>query len=112
MKAELSELRSAGGKNIERISELEQLLASVSIVEIPNEPGGDIAFGARVTVQNKEGQLMTYRIVGVDELDFYSDAVSWISPAGKILLAAELGHQVTLPDIGLAKIVKVEYPAE
>ena len=50
----------------------------------------------------------TYTVVGVDELDLEPDAVSWISPIGKALLAADLGHSIRIPDGRTAKIVKIE----
>ncbi len=112
LREELAKLRNAAGNGSERIAELERILASVSVVELPGEVGNDVSFGARVTVRDASGQLQTYRIVGVEELDFDPEAVSWISPTGRSLLAAELGQHVTLPQIGTAKIVKVEYPAD
>ena len=65
-----------------------------------------------MTVRDAANQLKTYRILGLDELDFDPDAVSWISPLGRTLLAAELGDWVTLTEAGPAKIVKIEYPAD
>jgi len=46
--------------------------------------------------------------VGVDELDFEPDALSWISPLGKALLASRLGDRITLDDGRTVKIVKIE----
>jgi transcription elongation GreA/GreB family factor len=110
LRDELARLRRDSGSDSARISELENILASVTVVEPPNESSSEVSFGARVTVRDANGRLTNYHIVGVDELDFHRDAVSWISPAGRVLLAAELNHQAMLPDIGAAKIVKVEYP--
>ena len=45
----------------------------------------------------------------MDELGFYPDAVSWISPLGKALLAAELGDKVKLEDGHTVTIVKIEH---
>ena len=112
LRQKLEKLRGAGKKNAESITGLEQMLVSATVVEPPTDPGKDISFGAKVTVRDMSGQLTTYRIVGVDELDLYPDAVSWISPIGKALLAAELGQKVTLPQIGQIDIVDVEYPNE
>ena len=112
LRQKVEKLRGAGKKNAESIGGFEQVLASVTVVEPPNDPGRDISFGARVAVRDVSGQLTTYRVVGVDELDLYSDAVSWISPIGKVLLAAELGQKVILPQIGQVDIVNVEYPNE
>ena len=112
LRQELEKLRGAGKKNAGSITGLEQMLASATVVEPPTNPGKDISFGAKVTVRDLSGQLTTYRIVGVDELDLYSDAVTWISPIGKALLAAEPGQKVTVPDIGQIDIVDVDYPNE
>jgi transcription elongation GreA/GreB family factor len=46
--------------------------------------------------------------VGVDELNFEPHAVSWISPMGKALVAADMGDWITLDDGRSAKIVKIE----
>ena len=111
LRQKLEKLRGSK-KDAGRITGLEQMLGSVTVVEAPTDPGKDISFGARVTVRDASGQLTTYRVVGVDELDLYVDAVSWISPIGKVLLAAELGQKVTLPQVGQVDIVDVEYPNE
>jgi transcription elongation GreA/GreB family factor len=59
-------------------------------------------------VQDKKGATETLTIVGVDELNFERDAVSWISPLGKALLAADMGDWITLEDGRTAKIVKIK----
>jgi transcription elongation factor GreB len=108
LRDELKELRATSASS-ERATELEQILASVHVVEPPDAPSKSVTFGATVTVRNKEGATRTFTIVGVDELDFERDAVSWISRLGKALLNADLGHSVTLEDGRSAKIVKIEY---
>jgi transcription elongation factor GreB len=105
LRAELTNLR---GTNPERAAEIESVLASAHIVDSP-EPSKAVAFGATVTAADESGKTETFTIVGVDELDFEPDAVSWISPLGKKLLAAELGDRVALEDGRTAKIVKIEY---
>ena len=89
--------------------ELQALLAAATIVEPPDERE-HIAFGAKVTLRDANGDLRAYQIVGVDELDLYADAVSWISPIGKALLAAEVGERLTLPAGERVEVVAVEYP--
>ena len=108
---ELNALRSDSAADDSRIAELQDLLASVTVVEAAADPES-IAFGAKVTVRDAQGGTRGYRIVGVDELDFYPDAVSWISPIGKALLAAEPGDRVTLENDERVEILSVEYPAE
>jgi transcription elongation GreA/GreB family factor len=105
LRDELQKLRAA---NSERVVELEQILASVHVVDPPDPASNSVAFGATVTVKDKKGRIETYTIVGVDELDLEPDAVSWISPIGKTLLAADMGEWITLGDRRTAKIVKIE----
>ena len=91
----------------ERVSELERILASVHVVDPPDAPPNSVTFGAIVTVKDKKGTIETFTIVGVDELDFEQDAVSWISPIGKALLNADMGDWITFEDGRSTKIVKI-----
>ena len=107
LRDELQKLRAANGVG-ERVTELEQILASVHVVDPPDPASNSVAFGATVTVKDKKGRTETYTVAGVDELDLEPDAVSWISPIGKALLAADMGDWITLEDGRTAKIVKIE----
>jgi transcription elongation GreA/GreB family factor len=107
LRDELNKLRAAKATS-ERVVELEQILASVQVVSAPDALSNSVTFGATVTVKDKKGRTETYTIVGVDELDSEPDAVSWISPIGKALLAADMGDWITLEDGRAAKIVKIE----
>ena len=107
LRDELQKLR-AEKANSERVAELEQILASVHVVDPSGTPSNNVTFGATVTVQDKKGATETFTIVGVDELDFARDAVTWISPFGKALLNADMGNWITLEDGRSAKIVKIE----
>ena len=107
LRDELQKLRAANA-NSERVTELEQVLASIHVVDPPDPASNSVAFGATVTVTDREGLTETYTVVGVDELDLESDAVSWISPIGKALLAADMGDSIRLADGRTAKIVKIE----
>jgi len=107
LREELQKIRAANDHS-ERITELEHILASVRIVDPPDAPSNNVTFGATVTVQDKKGATETFTVVGVDELDFEPHAVSWISPVGKALLAADMGDWITLEGGRSAKIVKIE----
>jgi transcription elongation GreA/GreB family factor len=107
LRDELQKLRAANAVS-ERVTELEQILASVYVVDPPDAPSNTVTFGATVTVKDKKDLTETYTIVGVDELDLKPDAVSWISPLGKALLAADMGDWIKLEDGRSAKIVKIE----
>jgi transcription elongation GreA/GreB family factor len=108
LQRELTTLQQTGVDS-ERAAEIERTLASAQVVEPPDESAKSVAFGATVTLSDIAGKMETHPIVGVDELDFEPDAVSWISPLGRTLLAAKLGDRITLEDGRSTKIVKVEY---
>ena len=111
LRRELADLRGQRDGDAGRIAGLERVLGSVTVVEAPEEPDG-IAFGAQVTVRDPAGQLRSYRVVGVDELHYHPNGVAWVSPAGRTLLAAEVGDRVTLNGEARVQIVKVEYPQD
>jgi transcription elongation GreA/GreB family factor len=106
LRDELQTLRAANTVS-ERVTELEQILASVHVVA-PDASSNSVTFGATVTVQDKKGATERFTIVGVDELDFERYAVSWISPLGKALLNADMDDWIALGDGRTAKIVKIE----
>jgi hypothetical protein len=107
LRDELQKLRAANTDS-ERVAELERILESIHVVDPPDVPSNNVTFGATVTVQDKTGTTETFTIVGVDELNFEPHAVSWISPTGKALLAADLGDWITLKDGRSVKVMKVE----
>jgi transcription elongation GreA/GreB family factor len=107
LRDELERLRAANTDS-KRVVELEQILTSVRVVDPPDPASNSVAFGATVTVKDKKGRTESYTVVGVDELDLGPDAVSWISPIGKALLAADMGDWITLEDGRTAKIVKID----
>lgn len=107
LRDELQKLRATNAGS-EGIGELERILASVHVVDPPDPASNSVSFGATVTVKDKQGLAETYTVVGVDELDLEPDAVSWISPIGKALLAADMGDSIGLADGRTAKIVKIE----
>ena len=107
LRDELQKLRAANAGS-EHVAELEQILASVRVVHPPDSASNSVSFGATVTVKDEKSLTETYTVVGVDELDLEPDAVSWISPIGKALLAADMGDSIGLADGRTAKIVKIE----
>jgi transcription elongation GreA/GreB family factor len=110
LRDELANLRNRG-VNSGRTQELERILESVTIVEPPASPPDGVVFGSTITIEATDGTSATFTIVGVDELDFEPGAVSWISPLGKALLAAELGDRIAVGEQNFGKLIKVGYRA-
>jgi transcription elongation factor GreB len=89
-----AELRRELADLDQRIALLERSLATAEVVAAPNPPGDRVRFGNTVTVRVARGEIMRYRIVGVDEADFAREEVSWQSPIASALLNARLGERV------------------
>ena len=84
-----------------------------AILTTPKEEDHSIVlFGAIVTVEDEEGKLSTYEIVGEDEADIHQGKVSYISPLAEALIGAKLNDEVTwekpMGDTYLT-IQKIEY---
>jgi transcription elongation GreA/GreB family factor len=84
-----------------------------AILTTPKEEDHSIVlFGAIVTVEDEEGTLSTYEIVGEDEADIHQGKVSYLSPLAEALIGAKLNDEVTwekpMGDTYLT-IQKIEY---
>jgi transcription elongation factor GreB len=78
----------------QRIQHLQQILHLAEIVSCPPRPWDQVRFGATVTVRDGRGDVSSYRIVGVAELDADRGCVSWLSPIAKALLNSRLKQKV------------------
>jgi transcription elongation GreA/GreB family factor len=63
-------------------------------VDPADQPPDQVRFGVTVEVQDEEGRVETYCIVGEDEADAALGKISWISPLAEALLHAEPGDEV------------------
>jgi len=76
-----------------RIRYLQKRIPALNIVK--ETPSGDaIYFGAYVEVCNEAGEIKTYRIVGPDETDAKSAAISIDSPLAKALMKKRVDDEV------------------
>ena len=86
--------RRALGECDRRIAYLSRMQALLEVVDPASLRSDRVRFGATVTVrQSPEGERRV-RIVGVDEAEPGSGAVSWISPIAKSLMGARVGDVV------------------
>lgn len=94
LQRELAEIgSSAVGARRARV--IAQVLESVDVVE-PAAIDGQARFGASVTVEDANGQRMSYRIVGPDEVDLAAHQISSASPVARALLGKRAGDRVVL----------------
>ena len=82
-----------------RIHFLTKRIENAEIVD-PVEQGktaaGRVLFGATVTVEDQDGQDVSYCVVGIDESNGAKGLVSWQSPIGRALMRKEVGDVATV----------------
>jgi len=77
-----------------RIREIQQMLASATVVQTAGEPDV-VRFGSEVTVRSdNDGEESRYRIVGPAEIDIERGCISSVSPLAKALLNRKVGERV------------------
>lgn len=99
--AEYHAAKDAIARNEMRVSELEDKLSRVEIIDESRIATDKIYIGAKVTlVDLNTKEELEYTLVGQDEADALKGSISVVSPVGKILL----GHQEN-------DIIKINVPA-
>ena len=79
-----------------RLRYLTQLLKDVELID-PDTVGGDtVYFGATVLVEDAEGLVKTWTIVGVGEANLSEGSISWKSPVARALMGKRIGDCVTI----------------
>ena len=96
--SEDDEAKNEQGKLYSRIAELEDILLHAVIVDESEMDSDKISIGCLVTVTNMDTrkQLPAYKIVGSQEADVMSRAISEDSPFGKALMGRKAGEEVTV----------------
>lgn len=95
-----------------RMRYLTKRLESAVVVDPKAQKADKIYFGATVEVVDEEDKRAVYRIVGEDETDGKSGAISWRSPVGGALLGKQVGDVVVVQRPAGAlelEIVKISY---
>ena len=95
-----------------RVRFLRKRLDGMVVVERPPSDPRRVFFGAWVSVEDDDGAVSRYRIVGPDEFDAVPGYISMDSPLGRALMKKGLDDEVTVEVPGGVRtlvVVKVEY---
>lgn len=76
-----------------RISEIEEFMTNVQIIEDDGKGGSEIRYGSKVTIE-KEGQKYDLTIVGSGEVDILNNTISFESPLGSAIKGKKKGDVV------------------
>ena len=79
-----------------RIRYLTKRLAELKPVDqVPDDPS-KIFFGAWVALEDEQGEVLHYRIVGPDEFDMKKEYISMDSPVAKALMKKQEGDDIVV----------------
>lgn len=79
-----------------RLHFLQKRMEAAEIIDPAQLKSDKVIFGAHVTIENDQGDVWTYQIVGEDEFDIKQNKISWKSPVANALLGKKLDDEVKI----------------
>jgi transcription elongation factor GreB len=79
-----------------RIRYLQKRIPDLRVVDQKPDNPDKVFFAAYVSLENEAGELLTYRIVGPDEIDFAKGNISMDSPLARGLLGKQVDDEVVV----------------
>ena len=99
-----------------RMLELEDKLARAEIIDISQQGGSSIKFGAKVKLIDEEtDEEVVYQIVGPEEAEIQRGLLSISAPLGRALIGREAGDSIevsTPRGTRYFEVVEVDYPGQ
>jgi transcription elongation factor GreA len=99
-----------------RLLELQDKLARAEIIDISQQSGTTVKFGARVKLVDEEtDEEVVYQVVGSEEAEIQRGLLSISAPLGRALIGREAGEtvEVTTPrGTRYFEILEVEFPGK
>ncbi len=95
--AEYDAAKDAQGYNEKKISELEEKLSRVRIIEDQDIPHGEVLIGATVKLKDLDnGEELEYTLVSEEESDYEQNKIAITSPIGLGLLSHKENEEVDI----------------
>ena len=98
-----------------RVRYLRKRLEVIKVVDYSPQQDGRVFFGAWVEIENDEGEQLTFRIVGPDEIYGRNDYISIDAPMARALIKKQVDDEVQVPTpTGIKEwwINKIWYPQQ
>ena len=70
-------------------------IESAILTHPKEEDPSHVLFGAKVIMEDEDGTILTFEIVGEDEANIHEVRVSYISPLAEALIGSSIGDEVT-----------------
>jgi len=69
-------------------------LERATVVDTAQQPRDEVHFGAVVKIEDEEGNVQTFTLVGDDEADVTRGRISWAAPLARAMIGAKIGDSV------------------
>jgi len=99
-----------------RLSALTARITSAKVVDLHEQPAGEVRFGATVVLRTrsggKAGQERRFTIVGVDEASVAEGRVAFVAPIARAVQGAHTGETVPLrlgPREEMVEVIQISY---
>ena len=69
-------------------------LERASVVDTAQQPRDQVHFGATVRMEDEDGSVQEFSLVGDDEADVAQGRISWASPLARAMIGAKVGDTV------------------
>lgn len=79
-----------------RLNFLNRRMESVNVLDPARIKSKEVGFGATVKLEYEDGRIVTYHIVGEDEVDVKRSRISYKSPVGRAIMHKRAGDTVTV----------------
>ncbi len=79
-----------------RLGFLKRRLDAAKIIDPNRQSGERVLFGARIELEDEDGVVKTWQIVGEDESDPGHQMISWKSPVGRAVMRRVAGDAITI----------------
>jgi transcription elongation factor GreB len=79
-----------------RMGFLKRRLDAAKVIDPSRQTGTRVLFGATIELEDDDGSVKIWQIVGEDEADPSGQKVSWKSPLGRAVMRREPGDSITI----------------
>lgn len=97
-----------------RIGFLTSRIEEAEVVDPKSQNNTKVVFGALVTIEDENGDVKTYQIVGEDEATPDTGRISWKSPLAAAMLGKGKGEEVLVKkpqSDAWVEIIAIEFPS-
>ena len=99
-----------------RVLELEDKISRAEVIDISQQSGASVKFGAKVRLVDEETEeKVVYQVVGPEEADIQNGLLSVTAPLGRALIGRETGDSVevaTPRGTRYFEVLEVSYPGK